>query len=77
MMVWQYEIHDAKEDDYADADRDDVSDTSRSKRNQQRQCGFGTVGRRAERIQAEDRDALGRANAFRFFVFGRERLAEQ
>ncbi len=71
------EIHDAQQDDDADADREDVSDAGGSERDQQRERSFGSVGGGTERVEPENRDAGRRPNALFAIRIGAQGRAEQ
>ena len=69
-------IDDDQQRDNAEADGYDVLNAESAQRDQQRECGFRTVTRGAQRIQAEDSDARHRAEAFFSVLMRREMLAK-
>jgi hypothetical protein len=71
------EVYDGEQDDDAEADGYDVSHPSHSQRNQERQGRFRPVGGGAERIQAENGNALAGRYPFGLLFLSRQRAAQQ
>src|ERR1039458_8917965 len=55
----------------------DVCSSDLAERYEERQGGFGAICGRTQRIQSEDRDALGWTNSLGLLFFRCERAAEQ
>ncbi len=71
------EVDDGKQQNDGAADGHDVGDAQRAERDQDGERRFRTVCRGAERVQSEDGDAGGGADALAGFLPVGERLAEQ
>ena len=67
------EINDGEQHDDAGADRNNIGNSRRAKRNEQRQGSLRAVGRGTEGIQAEDRNPSCRADALGAGFVRRER----
>ena len=70
-------IDDGQQENDGAADRHDVRDAQRAERDQDRERRFRTICGGTERVESEDGDARGRADALAFFFPICERLAEQ
>ncbi len=62
------EVHDHQQRDDSGADGNDITNAKKAKGNQQAEGRFRAVSRRAQRVQAKDRDALHRTDLLGAFV---------
>ena len=70
-------INDCQQHNNAGTHRNNVRDTRRAQRNEQRKRSLGSVRRGTQRIQTEDRDSRDRSDLFGALVGGRQRLSEK
>jgi len=69
-------VHDRQQNDDAHADGNDVGDSRRSQRDQERQCGLGAISGGTERVQAKDGNTRGDAYPFTPLGARGERLSQ-
>src|SRR5256884_9555796 len=70
-------ITDRKQDDYASTDGNHVGNSRGAEWNQQGESRLGAIGRRAQGVQAENRDPGGNADALSARLVRGERFAQK